>query len=72
MDSEVIDEQQEILAGITKQDIDVLAAKHLNLEEMVTVVVGDKETILPGLAELGLPIKELDERGAPLSGKTGG
>ncbi|MCG8507458.1 MAG: insulinase family protein [Sphingomonadales bacterium] len=71
LDSEVIDEQQEILAGITKQDIDVLAAKHLNLEEMVTVVVGDKETILPGLAELGLPIKELDERGVPLSGETG-
>ncbi|MGV6801241.1 MAG: M16 family metallopeptidase [bacterium] len=58
-----IDEQQEILATISKEEIDALAAQHLQRDEMITVVVGDKDQILPGLQELGHVIIELDESG---------
>jgi len=37
-----VDEQAEILQGMTKANIDALAKKHLNLDEMIMVVVGDK------------------------------
>jgi zinc protease len=63
LDDDFVDEQKEILANITKGEIDALAAKHLKLDEMITVVVGDKETILEGLESLDMPIVELDEDG---------
>ena len=62
-----IDEQKAILAGFTEADVNALAAKYLNPEEMIMVVVGDKATILPSIAELGFEIVELDADGNPVA-----
>ncbi len=58
-----MDEQNEILNAIGEDELDKLASKHLNIDDMIIVVVGDKETILPGLKELGYEIVELDAEG---------
>lgn len=52
-------EQDKIIAGIQKDEIDALAKKHLNINEMVIFVVGDKASILPELKALGYPVKDL-------------
>ncbi len=62
-----IDEQKAILTGFTEADVNALAAKYLNPEEMIMVVVGDKATILPNLTELGFEIVELDADGNPVA-----
>jgi len=61
-----IDEQNRILSAIGKPEIDALAAKYLSIDDMIFVVVGDREVIGPGLEELGLPIVPLDTDGNPL------
>ncbi|PHS21972.1 MAG: peptidase M16 [Robiginitomaculum sp.] len=61
-----IDQQNEILANISSEELNALAAKYLKLDDMVMVVVGDKASILPGLQALGHPIVELDADGNPL------
>lgn len=61
--TEHIDEQKEILRAFTEADADALAAKHLDLDEMIVVVVGDKATQLEKLRTLGLPIIEVDADG---------
>lgn len=55
------------LASMTLAEQQRLAATHVRPDSMVVLVVGDKQKIAAGLAELGLgdPI-ELDESGAPL------
>lgn len=58
-----VEKQNEILAGIARKDLNELAATHLNMDEMIIVVVGDKATILPSLEELGYEIVELDVKG---------
>lgn len=60
------DEQGKILKNITKEEIDALALKHLNLDEMIMVVLGDKAVIEDGLKEFGYPIIELDADGIPV------
>lgn len=64
--TEHIDEQKEILAELTEEQADALAAKHLDLSEMFVVIVGDKETQMEGLQSLGLPIVEVDADGNPV------
>ena len=66
LDVNFVTEQNEILSAISQEEINALAAKHLNLDEMLIVVVGDKQTILPGLQELGYDIVELDADGNEL------
>ena len=61
-----IDRQKAILTSFTEADVNALAAKYLNPEEMIMVVVGDKATILPEITELGFEIVELDADGAPV------
>lgn len=61
-----VDEQNAILEGISAQEINDLAAKYLNTEEMTVVVVGDKATIMPDLQKLGYRIVELDTDGNPV------
>ena len=61
-----IDRQNEILEQIENSDINGLAAQHISVEDMILVVVGDREVILPGLQALDLPIVELDEDANPL------
>lgn len=63
LDESFVDEQNEILASIGKEELDALAKKHLTMDDMIIVVVGDKATILPDLEGLGYEIVELDENG---------
>jgi len=60
-----VDEQNKILSTITPAEINQLAAKYLNTDNMVILVVGDKARIMPGLQKLGYPIVELDSDGKP-------
>ena len=60
------DERQAQLAAIEEQ-LDALAAEHLAAPaDMILVVVGDKETILPSLEEMDYTIVELDADGNPV------
>ena len=63
LDEGFVDQQNQILAGIGKDEINDLARKLLRLEDMVIVVVGDKQAILPGLQTLGYEILEMDASG---------
>ena len=63
LEDDFIEKQNGILAGIAQSDLSQLANKHLNMDEMLIVVVGDKETILPSLRELGYEIIELNANG---------
>ncbi|MEO6520149.1 MAG: pitrilysin family protein [Mucilaginibacter sp.] len=60
------DEQNKILQGISKPEIDALAVKYLDINKMVILVVGDKDRVLPGLQKLGYEIIELDADGEPV------
>ena len=64
--TEHIEEQKQILEAFTREEAVALADKHLNLEEMFVVIVGDKATQMEKLETLGLPIVEIDEDGNPL------
>ncbi|MBE9585460.1 insulinase family protein [Mucilaginibacter sp. JRF] len=61
-----VDEQNKILTGIDNAQINALAKKYLNTNNMVILVVGDKAKVLPGLQKLGYPIVELDADGKTL------
>ena len=58
-----VDQQNKILATISKSDISSLAAKWLNTAKMNILLVGDKAKIVPGLKRLGYEITELDADG---------
>ncbi|MFT5276374.1 MAG: zinc protease [Granulosicoccus sp.] len=66
LDATFIDEQNAILANIEKAELNSLAAKLLNLDEMITVVVGDKAKVMESLKPMFKNIVELDEEGKPL------
>lgn len=55
--------QNKILEDMTQQRINELAKKHLPYESMRILVVGDKDSIKPGLEKLGYEIVEIDEQG---------
>jgi zinc protease len=61
--ADFVDEQNRILANITKQEIDALAKKYIKPETTNILVVGDKAKILPGLEKFGYEIVELDVEG---------
>jgi zinc protease len=63
------DEQNKILQGITKPELDALAAKYLDINKMIILVVGDKERVLPALQKLGYDIVELNTDGEPVTDK---
>ncbi|MCH2189383.1 MAG: insulinase family protein [Gammaproteobacteria bacterium] len=63
LDHKFVDEQNKILTDISTEELSELASKHLDLSEMITVVVGDKSVILEGLSELSDRIVELDVNG---------
>ena len=66
LDPSFVDDQSSILQGMSKSDIDALAAKHLNLDEMIMVVVGDKAKHMDEVKALGYPVVELDPDGNPV------
>jgi len=45
-----------IVDTITKEEINRLAKKHLNIDEMIMVVVGDSKTLKPELSRLGYDV----------------
>lgn len=61
-----LDEQSAILQGLTKAQVDALAAKLLPGQDRIIVVVGDRAKTMDGLRKLNLPIVELDADGLPL------
>ena len=68
LDKSFVDEQSKIINNISKKEIDNLAQKHLPVDKMNILVVGDKATIKPGLARLGYEIVELDVKGNTTKG----
>ncbi len=66
LDPSFVDKQSEILEDFTKAKSDALAKKHLNIEDMIMVVVGDKDAIMDDVKALGYPVIELDVNGNPI------
>ena len=64
-----VDQQNRILAGLTKQQVDGMAKKMLNPEKMNILLVGDKAKILEGVKKLGYEIIELDAEGKKIEKK---
>jgi zinc protease len=61
--SNFVDEQNKILANLTKSAVDKEAAKWLKPESTNILLVGDKNKIMPGLQRFGYEIIELDVNG---------
>jgi len=66
LDKSFVDDKNKILANMTKDEMNALAAKHLNLDEMITVVVGDKSVVMDELTTMFDKIVELDADGNPV------
>ncbi|MDN5288123.1 MAG: insulinase family protein [Mucilaginibacter sp.] len=58
-----VDEQNKILQTITQDEIDVLAKKYLDADQMVILVIGDKDKVKPALMARGYQVVELDADG---------
>ncbi|MBA6391541.1 insulinase family protein [Colwellia sp. BRX10-3] len=54
--ADFVKERNDIVANITKTEINALAKKHLNLSEMLMVVVGDAKILKPQLQALGYEV----------------
>ncbi len=63
LDEGFVKKQNDILKNITKNEINALAAKHLPVDKMNIVIVGDKAAIKPGLEKLGYEVIEVDSDG---------
>ncbi|MEO8405847.1 MAG: pitrilysin family protein, partial [Chitinophagaceae bacterium] len=63
------EKQNDILKKITKEDIDALAKKWIDVDHMNILIVGDKDKIVPGLQKFGYEIIELDADGKPVQKK---
>ena len=63
--ADYVDQQNKILAGMTKAEIDALAKKWINTSKMNILLVGDKAKTEEGVKKLGYPIVELDVDGKP-------
>lgn len=51
------EKQSDILQNLTVEEVNALAAKHIDVDNMAIVVVGDKETIYEGLSKLPYEIE---------------
>lgn len=58
--ADYVKRQNEILKTISKNEIDGIAKKYLDIDKMNILLVGDKKKILPGLQSMGYEIIELD------------
>lgn len=57
---EFVKTRSDILANISHEQMNALAAKHLNVDEMLMVVVGDAKTLKPKLTELGYKVVDYE------------
>mgnify|MGYP001243186363 CR=1 FL=1 len=64
-----VEQQNKILANITKKEIDAFAKKMLNPDKMNVLLVGDKSKIYDGVKKLGYEIIELDADGKKVEKK---
>jgi zinc protease len=64
-----VDQQNKILAGLTKQQVDAMAKKMLNPEKMNILLVGDKAKIIEGVKKTGYEVIEMDVDGKPVQKK---
>lgn len=62
-----VDQQNKILKGMTKKEIDALAKKWIQPSKLNMLLVGDKVRILPGIQKLGYEIVELNTEGKPVA-----
>lgn len=69
LDKSYVDEQSKIIKTISKEEINNLADKNLQIDNMNIVVVGDKASNIEALEELGYEIVELDAKGNIISKK---
>ena len=63
LDPSFVDEQTKIIQSISKEELNGLAKKHLQPDNMYILVVGDEKSIRPGLEKLGYEIIVLDASG---------
>ena len=63
LDRTFVDEQTKIVENITKKELDALAKKYLQPENMYILVVGDEATNRAKLEALGYEVVILDEKG---------
>jgi zinc protease len=64
-----VDQQNKILASLTKKEVDAFAKKMLNPDRMNILLVGDKTKIYDGIKKLGYEIIELDVDGKRIDKK---
>ncbi len=64
-----VDQQNKILANLTKKEVDAVAKRTLNPDKMNILLVGDKAKILEGVKKLGYEIIELDVDGKKIEKK---
>jgi zinc protease len=64
LDKSFVDEQAKIIKTISKEEIDELAKKYLDDDNLYILVVGDGATNREKLEKLGYELVELDEKGA--------
>ncbi len=65
LDKSYVEKQTEITETITKKELDSLAKKYLDYQNMYILVVGDEASNIKQLEELGYEIVKLDEEGEP-------
>ena len=51
------------LEAVTLEEVNAAAAKHMSPDELMVLVVGDREAVEPRLGELGLPLVHVDHEG---------
>jgi zinc protease len=66
LDPSFVDEQANILKKIDVAEINDLARKYLNTDEMITVIVGDKKKYMSEIKNLGYSVIEIDADGAAI------
>jgi len=64
LDESFVQERNSILAKIDVEELNGLAAKHLDVNDMITLVVGDKKVIEKSLAKVANRIVELKADGS--------
>ena len=66
LDDDFVARQNEILAAISADELNRLAARHMTMDDMVIVVVGDRAAIEGELEGLGYEIVLLGADGVPV------
>ncbi len=57
--------RNQIVENISQQEINALAAKHLDPSSMLILVVGDAKTLMPQLQQTGWPVVAYPQQGKP-------